>query len=535
MGCSDNWNGGIIMSTETTLERDIRLSKSKNKDIRMKATLLDSNYMPVDSIVGKIQSITYNRTNDSLIRSTCSLTMSIAQKDQINLDIERTWNKRMIKLECGIYDKENSEYVWYRLGYMLMISGKSKFDGTTQEVTLSLSDLMSRLAQERGNQIGIRTVIEAGSNVKQAITDIVAEFSEFDKTHVCEFDDTIPYDIEVDTGSYPIEMLEQILEIFPTHEMFYDSDGYFTVQPIPTKILDPIDFDYTVLDDLIISESKDADYSQVKNTTELWGRELNADYASLSCATIGDTYAVNLGDTFIGLISGELYAVVPDTDSVSGQKMKIQIGTPAEGEGQQYTETYGIYTEHMEAVDDEIVVVYDPIPAGTMIADMPYVIKYNDGRFIFQGEFQVRVIVQEITEEPSVFAENYYKDQNGTHNVKWIINPDNPYACTLSPSTGRIQGEIKQVLSDGEFSNIYTTQLAYERAEYENWKKCRMQDTISIETILIPWMEINDKIRYTSPVSGDKDTWLVQDIDYDFSNWTMEIKASRFYPYYPWD
>ena len=125
--------------------------------------------------------------------------------------------------------------------------------------------------------------------------------------------------------------------------------------------------------------------------------------------------------------------------------------------------------------------------------------------------------------------------QNNCNDVKWIINPDSPYACTINPVTNRIEGEIRQVLSGGEYSNIYTTELAYERGEYENWLKCRMQDTIDIELILVPWMEINDKISYTSPVYEEIYTWLVQDIDYDFTNWTMTVKASKFYPYYPWD
>ena len=53
--------------------------------------------------------------------------------------------------------------------------------------------------------------------------------------------------------------------------------------------------------------------------------------------------------------------------------------------------------------------------------------------------------------------------------------------------------------------------------------------------ILVPWMKINHKIQYTSPVSGEVGTWIVQAISYDFKTWTMTVRASRFYPYYPWD
>lgn len=520
-----DWNL-IVDTADTSMQKNIDLLRSHNKTIRIKATLLDDLYEKIESLVGRIKSINYNRTNSSLIRSTCSLTMSIPRKDQVNIDIENTWNKRMVKLECGILDRKNNEYVWYNLGCMLLLNGRSKFDATTQEVQLNLADLMASLAQERGSQIGTEILIPAGSNVRNALIEIIATYSDYKRYNICQFEDTIPYDLTISTGSYPLDMLQSILDLFPQYEMFYNPDGVFTVQPIPTKINDPIDIGTNVLDEALISESKSVDFADIKNTTEVWGRELSGDYTALECETVEDSYHITIDETFTELVSGETYVIVPTTNCVQGQKMKIQDTTE-----------YGIYIEKMGTDENtgEITLVYVPVEADAMKADIPYVIKYFEQRFILQGELQIRCIVQEIVEEPSQAGKDHYMTENNCTNVKWVINPDSPYACTVSPTTGWIQGEMRQVLSDGEYSNIYTTQLAYERAEYENWLKCRMQDSIEIETILIPWMDINDKIQYTSPVSETVNTWLVQDIDYDFSNWTMTVKASRFYPYYPWN
>lgn len=520
-----DWNL-IVDTADTSMQKNIDLLRSHNKTIRIKATLLDELYEEIESLVGKIKSINYNRTNSSLIRSTCSLTMSIPRKDQVNIDIENTWNKRMVKLECGILDRKSNEYVWYNLGCMLLLNGRSKFDATTQEVQLNLADLMASLAQERGSQIGTEILIPAGSNVRNALIEIIATYSDYKRYNICQFEDTIPYDLTISTGSYPLDMLQSILDLFPQYEMFYNPDGVFTVQPIPTKINDPIDIGVNVLDEALISESKSVDFADIKNTTEVWGRELSGDYTALECETVEDSYHITIDETFTELVSGETYVIVPTTNCVQGQKMKIQDTTE-----------YGIYIEKMGTDENtgEITLVYVPVEADAMKADIPYVIKYFEQRFILQGELQIRCIVQEIVEEPSQAGKDHYMTENNCTNVKWVINPDSPYACTVSPTTGWIQGEMRQVLSDGEYSNIYTTQLAYERAEYENWLKCRMQDSIEIETILIPWMDINDKIQYTSPVSKTVNTWLVQDIDYDFSNWTMTVKASRFYPYYPWN
>jgi len=169
-----------------------------------------------------------------------------------------------------------------------------------------------------------------------------------------------------------------------------------------------------------------------------------------------------------------------------------------------------------------------------LIGGIPYVVKYFEEKFVLQGELLIHCIVQEITELPSITVQESYKESTGCDDVQWIVNPDNPFACWLDPSTGMIEGEIKQVLYDGEYENIYTTELAYERAKYENWLRGRLNDEIEVEMILIPWMDLNQKIEYTSPVTEEVETWIVQEIKYDFKTWTMTVTANKFYPYYPW-
>ena len=504
----------------TPTEKDIALLKKHNKKVRMRIKLLDSvTYQEVDNITGNVVSSSLDRTYDSDIRSTCSLTLSIPRKEQINMDFEKTWNKRMVELYCGIYDESTKKYIEYNLGRMLMSSGGTTYDATTQEVRLNIVDLMASLTEERGSQVGSDTHIPStaeGVNIRNLIINIIGEFAEFKRYNICEFDSTLPYDLDFDNGIYPIEMLNKILELFPYYEMFYDENGIFTVQEIPTKITDPVDIDNTIIDELLISESRENDFSQIKNTTEIWGRELECDYAAISCTQSGSTYNVVIDSSFTSLVDGETYAVVPNANSVVGQKMNIQdLGE------------YSIYNMSGSGV-------YTPIAADDMIAGTAYSIRYTSNKYVLVGELQVRCIVQEIVEMPSSDAQQYYKSKNNCNNVQWVVNPDSPYACTLEPTTGRIIGEIKQVLNDGEYADIYSLQLAYERARYENWLRCRLQDTVTIELILIPWININQKIQYTSPITGEVGTWIVQSISYNFENWTMDVTASRFYPYYPW-
>ena len=500
------------------LQTSMNAILSHNKDVQMKVALLNDNYSVLNSLTGRITgSPAYEMNSESDMRRTCALTLSIPAKEQIELDFENTWNRRMVELSCGVYSPETGDYLWYSLGRMLMTSGNTVFNATTQEVKLNLVDLTASIASERGSQMGTTLMIPAGSNVRDSLIAIITTYSPFKLYDICEFPDTIPYDITTNIGDYPIDAIKEILDLFPTYEYFYDATGRFIVRPIPTKINDPIDFSKEFLDNLLISESRDINFADIKNTTEVWGRELNSDYTAMSCVTEGGIrYKVTIDNTFEELVDGESYTILPATDSVVGQTMQIQ-STPE----------YALYTVNGSGT------TYTALEAGAMKAGVPYSVKYFEEKFILQGELSVRCIVMEVTSEPSAAIKEAYKVENACENVKWVVNPDSPFACTIQ--NGFIIGEKKQVLEGGEYDAIYTTQLAYERASYENWLKCRMQDTINVEMLLVPWMEINDKIEYTSPVTGQVGVWLVKGISYEFSTWTMTVNASRFYPYYPWE
>lgn len=504
----------------TPTQKDIELLKSHNKRVRMTIKLIDSEtYQEIDNITGSVVSASYDKTYDSDIRAVCSLTISIPNKGNLIVDFEKTWNKRMVELYCALYDFKTESWREYKLGRMLMQSGSTTYNAESQQISLSLVDLMASLTEARGSQVGSDTHIPAteyGTSVRNVLINIINEFATFKRYDICEFEDTIPYDLDFGNGVYPIEMLRTVLDLFPYYEMFYDENGIFTVQKIPTKVEDPIDIDNYILDECLISESKESDFSEVRNTTEIWGKELECTYAAMSCVQSNGVYNVTIDPSFTQYVDGESYAVLPNVNSVSGQKMNIQnLGA------------YKIYTMSGAGV-------YTEISPGAMMANVAYSIRYTQNKFVLVGELQVRCIVQEIKETPSENAKQYYKEINNCNNVEWVINPDSPYACTLAPTTGRIIGEIKQVLNDGEYAEIYSTSLAYERARYENWLKCRLQDRITIEAILIPWIDVNQKIQYTSPITGEIGTWIVQSVSFNFEDWTMTVTASRFYPNYPW-
>ena len=94
---------------------------------------------------------------------------------------------------------------------------------------------------------------------------------------------------------------------------------------------------------------------------------------------------------------------------------------------------------------------------------------------------------------------------------------------------------IALILSGGDYDNITSDDLALERAKFEIYNHCRLNDTITLTTIPIYWADVNLKVSYT-PLSGDQTSkeYMVQSITIPLAlTGTQSWNLSRFYPLYP--
>lgn len=105
-------------------------------------------------------------------------------------------------------------------------------------------------------------------------------------------------------------------------------------------------------------------------------------------------------------------------------------------------------------------------------------------------------------------------------------NPESPF------SINKI-GDIIAVKSDGDFAKIFSNDYANQRADYELYLAARINDTISIQTVLLPWLDVNLKVTYTSQETGETHDYLTKSISFDAGNGVMDISMMRFYPQYP--
>lgn len=114
-------------------------------------------------------------------------------------------------------------------------------------------------------------------------------------------------------------------------------------------------------------------------------------------------------------------------------------------------------------------------------------------------------------------------------------NPDYNYkADPYSPFTVEKLGEIWEVKSSGEYVHIHTKELALDRAKYELYLSTSAQDTLSLNMILIPFLDVNRKISYRTKSTEQTSQYITKRLSFDIGSATMQAECIRFTPLYSW-
>ena len=184
------------------------------------------------------------------------------------------------------------------------------------------------------------------------------------------------------------------------------------------------------------------------------------------------------------LLNGVKLIFVPPINSVQNQKIKIS--TPE------------VDNNPLSLLNES----YQPIAANELRSGVEYVFQIFNGIPILQG-----------------VSDNNSDDVKSNNNV---VDLSNPF------SVDRV-GRIIQTLSDGDYSGISTDELANQRAEYETNKTIHFNDLINLSVVLIPWIDVNCKIKYQSQNTGELHDYLITNATLSFTAGTMDLSLSRLY------
>ena len=268
---------------------DTTLQSIRNIDCKL--FVLDYDYTILDEISGKTESISLSVDAESDIRRTANINMAIKDDSrQTNSNIfywqvgNPYWFDKYIQIYVAIQDVNTQEYVWVNEGIYMVNSPTISYDAATNSLSFEAVDLMSKMTGLRNGQLeGMTYTIPVGSTITGAIKTILIEQG-FDKYIV--FDppyNYVPQEIKVDVGGTAYNLLCQLRDINPNWEMFFDVDGVFHFQQIPSGkvIVNPESgeegeptpvVNQTVWDKLNVSYELDTNFEDVKNYVEVLGK-----------------------------------------------------------------------------------------------------------------------------------------------------------------------------------------------------------------------------------------------------------------------
>ena len=268
---------------------DTTLQSIRNIDCKL--FVLDYDYTVIDEISGKTESVSLSVNAESDIRRTANI--NIALKDdsrQTNSNAfywqvgNPYWFDKYIQIYVAIQDVNTQEYVWVNEGIYMVNSPTISYDATTNNLSFEAVDLMSKMTGLRNGQLeGMTYTIPVGSTITGALKTLLVEQG-FDKYIIFTPPyDYVPQEIKIDIGGTAYDLLRELRDINANWEMFFDVDGVFHFQQIPSGkvIVDPDSgeegeptpvVDQTVWDKLNVSYDLDTNFEDVKNYIEVLGK-----------------------------------------------------------------------------------------------------------------------------------------------------------------------------------------------------------------------------------------------------------------------
>lgn len=478
------------MAIEIT-QSQYNTTKQSIRNLHIKLNILNFNFKTIDSIEGNCTAGTIQINANSDIRRTCSLSFVVTDDSLEMKDGGEIFLDKYIQVYIGIEDTRTGKIAWNNMGIYLINQPTYDYDAITHTLSFQGVDLMAKLTGIRNGYIGGLagediTLIQTGQNVREVIIGILKEnnFNRYVVSECQNVDGTIqevPYDMEFSQGSTWYDILSEIRNILPQYQIYFDVNGVFHYETIPSSAEEPVMMNDDIWIDNVISEQDSVDFENVKNAVEVYGVTHDTQYFSDVSKSVasGNTISLTVDEEFAQTEYVEVGFVLPnDADG------NITINVNSLG-AQSLVDSNGDFITHLDA-------------------DTYWIISYqSNDTWLFLGHLQ---------------AQGYWEDDN----------PESPFYID-----GPV-GKILIPLYGEDYDNIQSDELALQRAKYEIYKRCRLNDTLRLTTVPIYWADVNWKVDYTPLNKKETNQYITQSIYTDLSEAGQQTwEMSRFYPFYP--
>lgn len=338
---------------------------------------------------------------------------------------------------------------------------------------------------------------------------------------------TVPYDQEFSAGTTVMNILTTFRDLYSGYfETYFEPEkNTFIFQVIPTYKYDNYFIENSFIQKVLISESTTVDMSTVRNVCEVWGQTFDPDFYGTEVTysnNVYSSYIEGYDDTYY---NGDIVALkIPTTNTASSPCLNLH------GFG-----NIVIYNES----------TYLPIEAGEISGNETHVFKIfkkrnsetkeDDVKAFHLGMWQVHAMAV-LTDGTSstqthtfsdgtqlqLYSKAYFQKKYNVNRVEFETAKDSPF-------TIQKLGEILDVKTGNEYEKITSDDDAAYRAKIENDKNCRMTDSISITTLLLPFLDVNKKITYKPYNDTELHEYIIKSISHDFQGFTSSITLERYY------
>ena len=488
--------------------------------------------------------------------------------------------KRILKQELGVLNKDIKalekikDCYWWLVGTFTYLNASYTYSGTDNSLSLQCADMMADYDGTKNGQIilerepdytSVETynsstalkfvvyAVDPDTNKPQKITSAIKALlknAEVKRYKIQEYPESglrqyVPYDLEFTDAVTYCDVWTQICDLYPGWEFFFDVDGTFIWRRIPSggsgQDNEMVMMDNSVLDEIYVDESKSYDFTSIYNVTEVWGESLglsnNDRYARTSTYTeSSNTYTVN-----IDLVAKNSAIVDPQkadwtnilTYFSHGDKLAVKIDKANKKGGN--TPTYIRIVGKVVGVDNDT-----PAGAPESVTLGPFRIVDYKGKNIEAKKFTEE-------KEASIYCFTYIAEYNRdevTINNSFRLDGQTQCFGSYEESSRECPFSThelclgKKIVKRLNKEKLYSDDLCKEWAMRETYISTHMQDTITLKTLIIPWIDVNQKIRYLSQYVDDREAklkdiknipeYIIKSVSWSTYDGTMTITMYRF-------
>ena len=463
----------------TSTQFQTALQNIQSRYVRLE--LLNYQFQTVDSLEGICTGGSISIDANADIRRTGSLSLVVVGS---TFDVQpggQIWLDKFIRVWVGTASLLTGEVDYTNCGIFIIDAPSYQYNPSTNTLTLSLLDLMAKLTGVRNGYLpGVPVVLSAGENIRQAIIDTLA-LGGFTKYVVEEAPSpgTIPNDLEFSQGATVYDLLSGLRDIYPSYEIFIDSNSVFYYKPIPTGEGDPVYVDDTLWSNIVTEENISVDFQNVKNVIEVYGRTHDPAHFSTTTTVSGTTIQLTIDD--VTEYTKDMIYGFTLTDNPGHTGYSLQINS---------------LTSYPILMSDGVTVADIPAESG----EVYYCVQFQGTYWNYLGHLQ---------------AYGYAEDDN----------PQSPFYINSTV------GKIRLPLYGGEYENCFSDDLAQQRAERELWLHTNMNNTVQLTCVPVYWLDVNVLVSYTSMRTQETNLYIIKSINFGLGPTdSMTVNMIKFYP-----